>query len=68
MSNVSKHFFLAYSALKNKGCKTLQFSTESIYELTPLKKCNFWDFVKYVCDVNWCFYSVTSDKGVLLTE
>ena len=55
MSNVSKHFFLAYSALKNKGCKTLQFSTESIYELTPLKKCNFWDFVKYVCDVNWCF-------------
>ena len=48
MSNVSKHFFLAYSALKNKGCKTLQFSTESIYELAPLKKYKFWDFPKLV--------------------
>ena len=46
MQNVSKHFFLAYSALKNKGCKTLQFSTESIYKLTPLKKCKFCDFLK----------------------
>ena len=36
MQNVSKHFFLAYSALKNKGCKTI-FDWKYIWT-TPFEK------------------------------
>ena len=59
MQNVSKHFFLAYSALKNKGCKTLQFSTkrtDTPYFMTFGKNANFAIFL------NWCFYGL---KGLL---